>query len=467
MTLSSRDVAALRSRISGTVLAAGDDAFAEEHARGFNTAVRSRPDLIVAAREAADVREAVAFAAAHGLPVGVRSTGHGPAGGGDGGVLVVTRAMADVTVDPAARLARIGAGARWEQVTPAAAAYGLAPLSGSAPHTGAVGYLLGGGLPLLGRTFGYAADRVRALEVVTAGAELVRVTAGSDPELFWALRGGRDNFGLVTAVETELLPLTTLWGGGLYYRNGTPGQALATARAWAEWTEGLPEEMNSSLAFVALPDVPALPEPLRGQYVAHVRIAYAGQRPEEGERLVARLRARTGAPVLESLAVLPVTQAGSVHNDPARPMAWNSDIALLSALDETALRGLLAAAGPAADEPAVLELRHLGGALARPGAAPSAVGHRDARYSLGVLTRMTGGESEAEREAVVRRQDALLAPFAPWTAGRFVNFMGHGPAAAPDRVRTAYDPGDYERLTALKARRDPAGLFRLGHRITG
>ncbi|MGW0423380.1 FAD-binding oxidoreductase [Streptomyces sp. NPDC003015] len=180
----------LAGRVRGPLFAEGDDGYDEERVR-YQTFQPHRPALVLGATDAEDVRLAVEFAAAHDLPVGVQATGHSPALPAETGVLVSTRRMTDVRIDPKARTATLGAGVSWRQVVEAAAPHGLAPLSGSAPHVGAVAYTLGGGLGLLARKFGYAADHVRRIECVTADGRLREVTADGEGDLFWALRGGR------------------------------------------------------------------------------------------------------------------------------------------------------------------------------------------------------------------------------------------------------------------------------------
>lgn len=159
-------------------------------------------------------------------------------------------------------------------------------IAAACPDVGVVGYTLGGGLGLLSREYGLAADHVTAIEVVTADARLRRVTADTEPNLFWALRGGRDNFGIVTALEFRLFPVTKLYGGGLYFGTESLPDVLHAWRDWTTGTTGLPREMTSSLAMIPMPDLPAVPEPLRGEHVTQIRIAYLGD-PAEGERLVA------------------------------------------------------------------------------------------------------------------------------------------------------------------------------------
>ncbi|MFG1681287.1 FAD-binding oxidoreductase [Nonomuraea sp. NPDC049269] len=432
--------------VKGPVFRPGDEGYDGERA-GFQALAHHRPDVIVGVTDAADVRAAVAHAAANGLPVAVQATGHGMPIAAEGGLLISTRRMTGVRIDPEAATARIEAGVRWERVIEEAARHGLAPLSGSAPSVGAVSYTLGGGLGLMARRYGYAVDQVRAVEVVTADGELREVTAATEPDLFWALLGGRGNFGVVTALEIGLVPVAGLYGGGLFF-----DLATGVVQRWAEWTQGLPEEMTSSVAVIPFPDAPQVPEVFRGRRVAHVRIAYTGG-PAEGERLLEPLRA-VGPRLVDSVKELPYTESGSIHNDPAEPMAYYATHSLLRELPAQAVDALLAT------ERAILEIRHLGGALAKPGLGP--VVNRDAEYQVGVLSRLAPGGDPGEVRPLHQRVREALSPWA--TGGRSLNFL-YGENAAPDQVRLAYDPDDYRRLVALKAVWDAGNLFRLNANI--
>jgi FAD/FMN-containing dehydrogenase len=437
--------------LRGFVFHPGDDGYDDERA-GFQTAAGHRPAVIVGATGADDVRAAVAFAAARDLPVGVQATGHGLAvRETTGGVLITTRRMTRVRVDAGARTAWIEAGARWEQVIEAAAQHGLAPLSGSFPGVGAIPYTLGGGLGLLSRRYGYAADRVRSIDVVTADGRLRHVTAQTEPDLFWALRGGRDNFGVVTGLEVDLVPVTRLYGGGLFFDGSL---AVDVLDGYRRWTGTVPDEVSSSVGLIPMPDLPAVPQPLRGRHVVHVRVAYTGP-AADGERLVEPLRA-IGPRLIDKLGDMPYTAAGSIYNEPAQPHAYSGTNAFLAGLDEPAARTVWELAGPAAPVPCVVELRHLGGALATPPEVPNAVGHRDAAYLLRVLSPLDPDPTATH--------DRLFAALKSWTTGgRCLNFL-YGKKTA-DQVREAYEPADYERLTRLKAGYDPADLFRLGDHI--
>ncbi|MFI6943170.1 FAD-binding protein [Streptomyces sp. NPDC050418] len=450
------DFEPLVAQVEGPVLLPGQESYDEERT-GFNLAVHHSPDVIVGAVRPQDVAAAVSFAAAHGLPVAVQGTGHGFSVTAEGGLLVSTRRMDGVRIDPRTRRAHVGAGARFDQVVPEAARHGLAPLNGSAPHVGVVAYTLGGGLALLGRSHGWAADRVLSLDVVTADGRLRHVTPDTEPELYGGLLGGRDNFGIVTGMEFALVPVARLYGGGLYFDlQATPG----VVEEYARWTATVPEQMNSSLALIPFPDDPQVPEPLRGRHVCHVRIAFTGT-PEEGERLVDRLRA-AGPRLLESLRDLPYAESASIHDDPPFPMPWAADSAFLTDLDADAAHTLLERTGPLAPLPVIVELRHMGGALTRRPAHPNSVGGRDARFMLAVLTLVPDDSATAGAQAYL---DGVFKDLAPWTAGRFLNFMGHGEGAGPERTRTAYTPEDHRRLSALKAVYDPGNLFRLNYNI--
>ncbi|MER6992025.1 FAD-binding oxidoreductase [Saccharopolyspora hirsuta] len=438
---------------SGSVLLPADEHYAAETS-GFQTFRGRRPDVVVAATGAEDVRAAVEFAAGRGLAVAVQSQGHGVPSEVAGGVLITTGRMDGVRIDADRRTAWFEAGVQWGAVVQAAAELGLAPLSGSAPHVGAVSYTLGGGLGHLARRYGYAADHVRAVEVVTADGQLRRVTAESDPELFWALCGAGGNFGVVTAMEVDLVPVAQLFGGALYFDAHQVEDVLAT---WQRWTRDLPDEMTSSVALVSFPDLPALPEPLRGRHVAHVRIAHAGD-PEVGERLVEPLRA-VGPRLIDSLRVLPYREVGTICNDPVQPIPYVTTNAMLRDFDDAAIKTVLDLVGPDAPQRCVVEVRHLGGALSRP--AANCVGNRDAAHVLGLNSKV----DESTVGAAERLQGHVMGELNAWsTGGRCLNFLAGG-SANPEDVRAAYDAPDYERLRALKSTYDPTNTFRLNHNI--
>ncbi|GAA2611582.1 FAD-binding oxidoreductase [Streptomyces tubercidicus] len=451
-----KDFRTLASHVEGPVLQPGDEGYEQERT-GFNLAVQHRPDVIVGATRAEDVQAAVRFAAEYGLPVAVQATGHGYSVAAEGGLLITTGRMSGVEVDPAAKTVTVEAGVRFEQVIPETAPHGLAPLNGSAPHVGVVPYVLGGGIGLLVRSFGYAADQVRSMDVVTADGSLRHVTPDSEPDLYWALLGGRDNFGIVTRLEMGLVPVARLYGGGLFYDAEAAPDVL---QAYLRWTAGLPQEMNSSVALIPMPDDEDVPEPMRGRHIYHVRIAFTGSQ-EEGERLVAPLRETAGPVLFEMLREMPYAESASIHDDPPVAVPFLREVALFEELGEDALATILKHAGPQAPVPCVVELRHLGGALAAAPAHPNAVAHREAQYLLSVVTLLFGVTEKDTRPVLKGLFDALE----PWNTGSSLNFMGHGENAGPEQVRTAYAPEALQRLGEIKASHDPENLFRLNYNI--
>lgn len=436
----------LVNQLKGEAFLPGDVQY-EAELPGFNRIAQHRPSLVVGAVSADDVRAAVRFASELGLPAGVQATGHGIAAPATNGVLINTRRMNAVTVDPDTRTARVEAGARWHQVIAAAAAHGLAPLNGSSHLVGVVGYTLGGGLGPLGRQYGYAADHVTRIELVTADGTPLTVTPEQHTDLFWALRGGKGNFGVVTALEFRLMPVSRLYGGGIYF----PGELAAPLlHTWRRWTEDLREEMTSSVALLRLPDVPEVPDLLRGRLAAHVRIAFTGP-AEEGERLVRPLR-DIGTALADTVGEMPYSAVADIHQDPTEPLAYHERNIVLRALDDDGVEHLAALAGhgsPGTD--LVVEVRHLGGALARPAAIPNAVGNRDAQFVLSTLS--PPGTA-----------DSVLHRMAAWGTGyRYLNFLAGADTA--DAVADCFSPATYLRLAKLKAAYDPQNTFRLGHTI--
>ncbi|NEK58948.1 FAD-binding oxidoreductase [Geodermatophilus sabuli] len=450
------DVEELRSRVHGPVYVSGDDGLAAE-VFAWNVAVQHTPAVAVGATCAADVATAVAWAVAHDLPVAVQATGHGPVRNAAGSLLVSTRRMQGVTVDPARRTARVEAGVKWDKVLAAAAEHGLTGLCGSSSGVGVVGYTLGGGMGSLGRRFGFAADSVVSFDIVTADGRIRTVCADEEPELFWGVRGGKSNFGIVTSIEIELVRVSSVVGGGIFF---AAEDAAAVLHAFRAWAPTLPEEVSTSIAVLRLPPMEELPEPLRGQTVVHLRYAYCGDDPAEGERLVEPMKA-AGRIVLGFIGPLLTTEMDAVHMDPQDPMpGWEKGM-LLAELTEETVDAFLAAAGPQVEVPLIMaEIRQMGGALARPARVPNAVAGRDAAWSVLVIGPMV--PELADVLPHVGR--GVLAALAPWAApGGLVNFLGD--VSGPDEVAAAYPPAVRERLLALKQEVDPDGVFSFGYAL--
>ncbi|HEX2104834.1 MAG TPA: FAD-binding oxidoreductase [Solirubrobacteraceae bacterium] len=396
--------------------------------RTLDPAFDSRPAVVVEAAGAADVRTALVIAREHDLPLAVQATGHGTRVPCDGGVLIRTSRIATVLVDPDRRVARVGPGARWGAVLAAAAPFGLAPLSGSSPDVGVAGYTLGGGLGWLARRHGFAADSLLRAEVVTAEGALVTASPAEHPDLLWALRGGGGNFGLVTAMEIALHPVTEVYAGTVLFPADRAAETLARYRDWAQ---DVPDALSTALLVTTMADAPEVPETVRGRRVLALKAMHAG-RPEEAERLLAPLRAVAGPALVDGLRPTRFADAAMGGTPPRR----------LDLFEDLPDPVVAAVAGAAAG---TVEVRHWGGAMARPGADAGPVGHRATRFSV---------IADAADPTLV----AAVAPHA--TGGSFLNFLGD-----PARVHTAYTPANWRRLRDAKRAYDPDNVFRVGPSI--
>jgi FAD/FMN-containing dehydrogenase len=446
----------LKTGISGPVLLPDDPGYAADWAPYVLTYTHT-PNVIVGATSAADVATAVTWAARQGLPIAVQSTGHGSVRAYTDCLLINTSRLNTVAIDTAARTATLGAGVRWRDVIAASHPHGLAPLNGSSSGVGVVGYTTGGGLPVMGRTFGFSADNVVSCEVVTADGAIRQCSADSEPDLFWAVRGGKGNFGVVTSLTIRLVPVKTLYGGGLIYDGPAADQIF---RAYVDWVETLPEEMTTSLALMRLPDLPFVPPPLAGKLTVHLRVAYVGD-PAEGAKLVAPMR-ELGAPIImDGVAEMPYTNVDEIYHDPTDPLpAWNKGFTL-GDLPAASLDTLMQVAGPDVEIPLIMvEIRHLGGALGREPAVPNAVAGRGSKFSLLVIGPMFPGLDKI----VPGVGTNVLAAMEPWRVpGILMNFLGDG--VTKDDVAACWPSETYERLCTIKRQVDPQNLFRHGHAL--
>lgn len=444
------DLLALTAAVAGPVLQPGDPEFAEE-AAGFNVAYLPAAAVVVGATSTDDVAAAVRYATATGRRIAVQATGHGLTGERYGTVLVTTRRMDSVRIDALNRRAVVGAGVRWRAVIDAAAPHGLAPLSGSSSQVGVVGYTTGGGLGPLARRYGFAADHVRRFTIVTAdGAvrEVSETSQGSDADLFWAVRGGKGNFGIVTEMEFDLVPVARFFGGALFFG---ADDAATVLHAWREWAPALPEDATTSVAMLRLPPDPALPEPLRGRFAVAVRFTHLGT-AEEGAALLAPMRA-VAPPVLDTVADMPFPAIDAVHMDPVDPMPMWDRGSAVAELPAEAVDALLAVAGPQVEAPlAMVELRLLGGAIARRPEVPNAVAGRDAAFTVFTVGVLAGPPVEV----VVAATAAVVDSVGPWACGALVNLLGQ---AGPARVGALWGDAERARLLATARRFDPAGTF--------
>lgn len=442
--------------VRGTVLFPGDDGFVDE-AAVFNTTVSHAPYVIIGATDAADVRSAVNYAREEGRSVAVLNTGHGPSLSVPAeAVMITTRRMTGLEIDTEQRTVRVEAGVTWGQVVEEAARFGLAPLAGSSPQVGVVGYTMNGGVSIaLARAFGYAADHVEAIEIVTADGELRHVTADSHPDLFFALLGGKGNFGVVTSLRFRLFPVTDLYAGFLQFSGDHAPDVL---RAYRSLTAEAPDSLTSSVVLLRAPDLPFVPEFMRGRLSVFVRLAYLGP-AAEGEALVAPMRA--AAPVLvDTVAPMPVAQIGSIANDPTDPGTAVEHFTMLDELSPATVDTILELAGPDSDGNITLvNLTQLGGALGRAPETLNAV-RRDVAFALIALTVVPPGVPALDRDPGLELASRLTRTDSP----KHPSYLSPADASV-DGVRLAYDEATYARLRAAKTRWDPRNMFRWNYNI--
>ncbi|MBJ8341149.1 FAD-binding oxidoreductase [Antrihabitans sp. YC3-6] len=441
----------LRQVVAGEVHAPGTGGYDIASAT-FNVATEHRPAAVVVAADAADVAATVRVAAASGLTVAVQATGHGAIAAKSDAILINTSRLSKLSIDVAARTATVGAGVRWQKVLDATSPFGLGGLCGSAPDAGVVGYTLGGGMGPIARTYGFAADHVVELEVVSADGSISRVDESTDPDLFWAIRGGGAAFGIVTEMTFRLFPLTTLHAGGLFFDIVDAPRVL---RGWREWVHMIPESVSTSVAVLNLPPLPDLPEVLRGRTVLHVRYATADRR-DEYTSIIGAIRA-LATPLLDTVSDIHYADLGAIHADPTDPMPVSERGMLLAELPVEAIDTFFATVGPDAELPIIMaEIRAMGGALARDAETPNAVAGRTAAFAIFTL----GMNVPPIADAVVGALDSILSAMAPWgTGGALMNFAGAVTGEPVHRVHSAWGVEKYTRLREIRERVDPKGVF--------
>jgi hypothetical protein len=457
--VSEADLTALRSELTGPLFERGDEGYQPE-IDGFNSLSPMRPDYVVGAADEADIQTAVRFAAAHGLEVIVQATGHGSYRGVEGGVLIRTHRLDSIGIDAEARTFTIGAGARWMDILPKLGEQGLAAVTGSSPSVGAVGLVLGGGVGPLSRTLGWAADRAISFRVVTADGSVVVASADTEPDLFWALKGGKVGLGVVSELTLEALELPEIYGGGLFYAQE---DIDAVHRAWLDWTASLPESANTSIAILRLP-TEDVPESMAGRTLAHVRFAYveegadAARLAERGAELLAPMRAV--APVyIDAVDVMPTAECGSIHAEPFGPLPIWERGEFLDAIDQDYVERILEQAGGSAESPfATVETRLLGGAIARDPKLPNAIGGRGAQFSLLVIAAVTPGLNDT---ALPVAGPALFDAVESYSHDEInYNWAGH---PSPEVFARLWPADTAARLAEVRHRYDPAGTFGYGN----
>jgi UDP-N-acetylenolpyruvoylglucosamine reductase len=451
-----RPTSRLASALEGKIVIREHAGF-DDARQAWNLAIDQQPSAVVFPESPQDVAAAILFAREFGQQIAAQGTGHNaaPLGSLENTILLKTERMRGVTIDPVARTARVEAGVLWLEVVEAAAQHGLAALAGSSPDVGVVGYTLGGGMSFVGRKHGLAASHVRSIELVSADGQLVRADRHNDPDLFWALRGGGGSFGIVTALEFELLPIREAYAGILWYPIERGHEVL---HAWRELTQSgqLPDELTTVGRFLQLPPIPEIPEEVRGKSFAIVEAYHLGE-PAQADELLAPLRALGS--VNDTIATVPMPAFSHMHMDPEQPVPGAGDGLNIDHLPPEALDAFVEVAGAGARFPLLsVELRHLGGALGRPRPRNGALSSIDAQYAMFAVGMVAAPELEQPvREQVQAVKDTL----APWAARHmYLNF-----AETKREAATFWTEQAYHRLRRIKATVDPDDVIRSNHPI--
>ena len=451
----------LRAHVEGPLLRAGDEGWADA-VRIWNGMVARVPALVLQPTSARDVSSAVAFARAHGLLISVRSGGHNIAGTAiaERGVMLDMSRMREVTVDPDARLVHAGPGCRLGDVDRATQAHGLATVLGFISEVGVAGLTLGGGLGYLTRRFGWTVDNLEEVEIVTADGAIRTANRDEHPDLFWALRGGGGNFGVVTRFTLRLHRVGPMVYGGLIAWPFERADEILTA--YHALAADAPRELSVWLVLLKAPPAPFVPEAWHGRRICAMCVCYTGDL-DAVEEVLGPIRALND-PVVDLLRQQPYVQIQSYLDD-SEPAGchyyWKTEyLAALSAGFLSELKDVFAGCPiPGAD----LGVLHLGGALNDREAGDGAVGNRDARFVFGVKGMWGPDEREADSfRQWVRDAWTRLRPFS--TGGNYVNFQTSDEDET--RVQATYG-ANFARLLAVKTRYDPQNLFRVNRNIRG
>jgi FAD/FMN-containing dehydrogenase len=447
----------LREGILGEVITPADSRYDETRAV-WNAMIDKRPALIIRCAGVADVIAAVQFARSQELEIAVRGGGHSLPGfsTSDGGIVIDLSAMKGIRVDPDAERVVAQGGVTWRELDHETQAFGLALTGGLISTTGIAGFTLGGGIGWLMRKYGLTCDNLEAADLVTADGRLVRASEHENPDLYWGLRGGGGNFGIVTSFEFRLHRVgPTVLAGPIFF----PGeQATQILRGYREYTADLPDEMTTLVNLTTAPPAPFLPAEVHGKKVVAIIGVYAGP-PDEGRGIAEPLR-HLGTPITDLNGPMPYTMMQSLLDGLFSPGARNYFKAgYLAGLSDEAIDTLVRFHGTSISPSSEIHIQHLGGAVARVPDSATAFGGRGAPYLMNIVARWSDPGTDDAQIAWARDLYAAAEPFT--TGGTYVNFLSEG----DDRVAAAYGPDKLERLARLKEVWDPTNAFRLNQNV--
>jgi FAD/FMN-containing dehydrogenase len=449
--MSDRDLRALGERIAGDVVLPGDEGW-DAARQAWNLAADQRPVGVVFPESADDVLAIVELAAEQGLRVAFNAGGHN-AGAIDWSkdtLLLKTERMQGIEIDPDLRRARVGAGTLSKPLADAAGEHGLAYLAGTSADVGVAGYTLGGGFSWMIRKHGLACNSIVAVEAVTADGRLVRASQASEPDLFWAVRGGGGNFCAVTAIELSLVPASEIYAGCLFWPIERAAEIL---KAWREWIETVPDECHSIGRMLQLPDVDFLPDHLRARSFVLVEPAFVGTEAD-GAALVQPLRDLD--PELDTVAMMPTSDLSLVNMDPDFPVPYAGEGILLADFPEAAIDNVVETF---VGSPLLhVEVRHLGGAAAVGSPDHGALNRVEQPF---IMFTFGLAADAAMKAAVEHHVELLVDKLGPWDSGmRYLNF-----AESAMDARRIFPAESYDRLRDVKAAYDPADMFQANHPV--
>jgi len=447
----------LKGDLRGEILLPADKDY-DQSRKVWNGMIDRHPALIVRCLGASDVMKSIKFAQDHGLTVSVRGGGHNVAGNAvcEGGLMIDLSKMKSVRVDPAKRRAQAEPGATWRQLDLETQAHSLALTGGLVSTTGIAGFTLGGGIGWLVRKYGLALDNLVSVDVVTAKAELVNASMTENSDLFWGVRGGGGNFGVVTSFEYELHPVGPIILGGLIAFRAEDGRELL--KFYREYIKDAPDELTTLVVYLTAPPLPFLPKDVVGTHLIVIALCYCGNL-DDGQKVLAPLR-KFGKPVADVIQPMPYTVLQSLL-DEAAPSGlhdyWKS--MYLSSLDDETIEIILSHGKTISSPLSAIHVHQLGGAMRRIGDDATAFGHRDASFALNIVSCW---QDPSENATHMKWTKDFFAAMQKFAAGVYVNFMGEEDAG---RVKEVYEKEKYQKLVTLKDKYDPSNFFRMNQNI--
>ncbi|HET6444839.1 MAG TPA: FAD-binding oxidoreductase [candidate division Zixibacteria bacterium] len=449
----------LQGRFQGEIIRQSDSGY--DAARSiWNAMIDKYPALIARCTSSDDVNEAVNFARETGMLLSVRGSGHNVAGSAvcDGGLMIDLSLMKDIQVDPDRSTAKAQPGVVFGEMDKATQPYGLAAPGGIVSETGIAGLTLGGGFGWLSRKHGFSCDSLISAEIVTAGGELLTASESENSDLFWGIRGGGGNFGIVTSFEFQLHPVgPEVLAGMMLYRLEDASSVL---RFFREYTASAPEELGSATVFLVAPPAPFIPEELHGKPVLSIITSYIGG-VEEAQRVMQPMR-DFGSPIVDGIKIKLFTEHNSAL-DAGQPSGmhyyWKSEY--VTEIADEVIDTLVEFAAKMTSPYSRLAVFHLGGAVKRHDEQAMAVSHRNVEY---VIAINTGWADPQDNDKQIRWTRDLWTAIRPFSSGGvYVNFLSADDGE--DRVRAAYGETKFERLVQLKSKYDPQNLFQVNKNV--